>query len=720
MKYQCIDCGERFGKKWPRVEKHFKDTNHKGTRETTLITYKCLVCQVHFTRKILLKRHVSQSGHNCDLNLCATSNYTRKLNGEEMKKDDVESSSEDEQGDESILDESILNSVNELSLQNDEYLHCKICSIKCPNAYSKNQHLSSKKHRAAIAALGTLKPGIAPAATATGSSSLSSGKKTYLSSDYLKQRVDVRPVNQKGKSQREEIVVLTTPQSIATRTYDDIIEPYDYDVESDSNSEASESKAVIVSLTDRSVGAVVSEIFYPDSENNFLNEKSSNDRMGYVVGDADYSESMFHDAAYFGRIIADQGDGGLHSHSDVSSSIKSPTDVYLNTFEPFCFATVGIQGAGKSHTLACLIESCLIPLPVPEGREIVRLHNPMAALVFHYEQNESSICEATGLISPLKALERACSSLPTTPVLARDKMVVLVSPSYYRQRKAFYGDYCIVKPLLFSWASLNADHIKKIMRINENDTQLYVAAMLDLLRKYQRDCVVPDFQGFLKQIEGICSVPSQASPLRQRTALLESLVAESALNASIAAEGCDIISCLGPGVLVVADMTDPLLSSEEANGIFQVLTEKFRTAHIPAGCGKLLALDEAHKFMKGDKSDGLSNAIVNAVRLMRHDGMRVAISTQSPLTLAPELLELVSLVVLHRFHSHDWFQYLKSKIPLDDSYLQEILHLSPGTGLMFASRHHIAAIGEASAAKILVRPRITADRGASRKNEKKL
>ncbi len=99
----------------------------------------------------------------------------------------------------------------------------------------------------------------------------------------------------------------------------------------------------------------------------------------------------------------------------------------------------------------------------------------------------------------------------------------------------------------------------------------------------------------------------------------ESLVAESHKNKDIASEGSDISSCIGPGVLVVADMTDPLLPSDEANGIFQVLTGKFRTAHIPAGCGKLLALDEeAHKFMNGDKSDGLSRAIINAARLMRY------------------------------------------------------------------------------------------------------
>ena len=33
-------------------------------------------------------------------------------------------------------------------------------------------------------------------------------------------------------------------------------------------------------------------------------------------------------------------------------------------------------------------------------------------------------------------------------------------------------------------------------------------------------------------------------------------------------------------------------------------------------------IDEAHKFMNGaDGRDGLSDAIVNVARLMRHDGM---------------------------------------------------------------------------------------------------
>ena len=42
--------------------------------------------------------------------------------------------------------------------------------------------------------------------------------------------------------------------------------------------------------------------------------------------------------------------------------------------------------------------------------------------------------------------------------------------------------------------------------------------------------------------------------------------------------------------------------------------------------------------MDGTTKDGLNDAIVNVARLMRHDGIRLAISTQSPKALAPELL----------------------------------------------------------------------------------
>lgn len=120
--------------------------------------------------------------------------------------------------------------------------------------------------------------------------------------------------------------------------------------------------------------------------------------------------------------------------------------------------------------------------------------------------------------------------------------------------------------------------------------------------------------------------------------------------------------------------------------------------------------------MDGIKSDGLSEAIVNIARLMRHDGMRLAVSTQSPKALAPELLELVTVAFLHRFHSHDWWTYLQSKLPLANDDFEKILNLSPGDALAFASSHSFDSLVGRGVLPIKVRPRFTADRGASHTN----
>jgi hypothetical protein len=447
------------------------------------------------------------------------------------------------------------------------------------------------------------------------------------------------------------------------------------------------------------------------------NSSSKSDALAAGIGMADFSHSRsFSEAALLGRFL----DGP-------NSDVLTDRAAFLNTHEPFCFATVGVQGAGKSHTLACVIEACLIPFP---DLDVVRLQAPMSAVVFHYDQSVNSVCEATGLIEPSLFVQRLLGASPVPRCLLRERMTVLVSPSYYLQRRSFYGDYCTVRPLLLRWHTLTADHIKRIMRIKDGDNQLYVASLLDLLRRYQRVGRIPKFGEFIREVHSVCQIKGQDGPLTQRMALLSSLVAESDVNEPLAASGGDLLNCCEPGTLVVVDLTDPLLSSEEANGIFQVLTEQYR-AMPSRGRGKLLALDEAHKFMRGDAADGLSQAIVNVARLIRHDGMRLAVSTQSPVALAPELLELVTVAALHRFHSVDWFTYLAKKLPLTPRVWPAVMNLGPGQALVFASQHRlpltcsIASMVDVEDSEVhsvqrlfrmSIRPRLTADRGASRTN----
>ena len=430
------------------------------------------------------------------------------------------------------------------------------------------------------------------------------------------------------------------------------------------------------------------------------------------------------------RMVGDIADGQLppeYGHSE---------ELFLNVSDPFCFVTVGVQGAGKSHTTNCVLEACLLAYP-----HVAQVRQPMAALVCHYDQSDANCCEATGLAQPnttmadflrthvaesvagggglngsderkeewsdedtsitrgtrtgsgeddhsegkdegskgASALSADMARLSTTPTLRRqaisvppplpppcldgDKLLVLCSPSNYLQRRRFYEGACECRPLLFRWSRLNAAQIKMLMRLDESSPQLYVAVMLDKLRGYQRRGKVPKFDDFVAEFKEACS-GNQCSPVEQRFQLLSALVYESKENEDIREEGCDLADVMAAGRMVVADLTDPMMSPAEANGVFQVLLATFRCKQVD-GAGKLVAFDEAHRYMGlNGESDALAREITDCARLMRHEGLRLLISTQSPKAIPEELLELTTVLVAHRFQSVDWHTYVSFELNL--------------------------------------------------------
>ena len=170
---------------------------------------------------------------------------------------------------------------------------------------------------------------------------------------------------------------------------------------------------------------------------------------------------------------------------------------------------------------------------------------------------------------------------------------------------------------------------------------------------------------------------------------------------------------------MVADLTDPMMSADEACGVFQVLLEQFRCASL-GKVGKVVAFDEAHRYLshKGPGSAELSLAIVDTVRMMRHEGMRVLISTQSPTTMPPELLELATMTVLHRFQSAEWITYLRGKVPLPEDSFDKVKALRRGQALVLSTKigEALRDEGHRDCATVTVRPRLTKDLGASRLN----
>jgi len=173
-----------------------------------------------------------------------------------------------------------------------------------------------------------------------------------------------------------------------------------------------------------------------------------------------------------------------------------------------------------------------------------------------------------------------------------------------------------------------------------------------------------------------------------------------------------------PGTLVVIDLVDPFIDQKAANNIFQVILSMYIEVDLPAG--KLAIFDEAHKYMDA-AAGNLCHDIVRLVRQMRHYGIRTLVSTQNPTVLHSELLELSSFAFLHRFHSPDWFRYLKSKLQIPSDTQQTISMLKTGEAVVYSSRSVFSkpspsAVLGANLYRVLIKERVTRDCGATTLN----
>ena len=132
--------------------------------------------------------------------------------------------------------------------------------------------------------------------------------------------------------------------------------------------------------------------------------------------------------------------------------------VFLNVNTPWSAFICGSQGSGKSHTLSCMLENCLLQSPLSE------LPNPLAGLVFHYDKyssyTSSQICEAAYLCS---------SGIPVK---------VLVSPTNLWRMKAAYENMPGLRagdrkpeviPLRFSEQNLDVSRMMNMMAVKEKD-----------------------------------------------------------------------------------------------------------------------------------------------------------------------------------------------------------------------------------------------------------
>ncbi|KAL5326655.1 hypothetical protein ACEPPN_004343 [Leptodophora sp. 'Broadleaf-Isolate-01'] len=400
--------------------------------------------------------------------------------------------------------------------------------------------------------------------------------------------------------------------------------------------------------------------------------KSSFSQYGFLAGNADMLD----------RITATDAD---------TDSLPANLDprIFFNISTPSSAFICGSQGSGKSHTLSCLLENCLLKSSVS------KLDNPLSGLVFHYDS----------FISDLRGTPCEAAHLSSNPKI---KVRVLCSPSNVQTiERTYEGLNVKIEPLKINQNDLNTKRMLDLMAVNTEDGKmpLYLHEITRILRDMrvlqQQTNGSFNYAEFKRQVSLSPMTPAQQAPLTQRLDTLESFMPKSQteVNNNQTKNRKNVGGndwSIKAGYLTIVDLSCPCVTSEGACALFNMCLSLFLEQK--AEIGRVIALDEAHKYMNaGSEASTLTNTLLSSIRLQRHLGTRAFISTQEP-SISPKLLDLCSITIVHRFTSPDWLRCLRSHLAAldnDDSLstnsklklnnvFNQIVKLKVGQALLFA------------------------------------
>ncbi|KAK3621113.1 hypothetical protein LTR56_022977 [Elasticomyces elasticus] len=306
--------------------------------------------------------------------------------------------------------------------------------------------------------------------------------------------------------------------------------------------------------------------------------------------------------------------GLLVFHVGNNDQISHHEPIMLNVHAPNSAFICGSQGSGKSYTLNCILENCLLA-----DARTGKLRQPLAGVVFHYEIDSSgTVAETASLCSRgikvnilvsdsnFEAAQRSYRAATDSPEYKPDHGEVLTATKRAQRRAGFnHGEFL----QLLGQAGLSTEQ-QRPMRLR-----------LDLLHSVMR-------------------WPPSKTDLKRKTArkLLD----------------------LQPGTLTVVDLSDPFVDTATVCTLFDICLSVAKEKR--PECGMVVAFDEAHKYI--DQSPAATNFIdrlLTTVREQRHIGTRVIISTQEP-TISEKLLDLCSISIVHHFKSPAWFRSIRNHL----------------------------------------------------------
>lgn len=352
----------------------------------------------------------------------------------------------------------------------------------------------------------------------------------------------------------------------------------------------------------------------------------------------------------------------------------------------------GVQGGGKSYTVGTIVEMATQAFP---GANL--LPAPLATVIFHYHESQDYPPEFVSMIAANRNVNESSILAREygTEVGALQDVVILTPADKVEARKAEFPGVQ-VEPIHFSSSELSIKDWRFLMGVAGN--QMYMKQINMVMRQLRDNLTLDTLRA---EIEA-----SDLSDGQKKVARNRLLLAGQFIN-----DAYRLADTLRPGRLIIVDLRDEYIDKEEALGLFVVMLNIFANAGREEGYNKLIVFDEAHKYM--DNPD-LTSHIVDVIRQMRHQGVSVLIASQDPPSLPNAIIELSSLIVLHRFNSPQWLKHIQKSITaLAELTPTQMGALQPGDAYIWSTKATESVFTQ-KAVKIRLRPRITQHGGGTK------
>lgn len=381
----------------------------------------------------------------------------------------------------------------------------------------------------------------------------------------------------------------------------------------------------------------------------------------------------------------------------LGSNIRSPQwgiigeqgerNIAIDLNQPHTFGLFGVQGGGKSYTLGLISE-----MVAKHFSNINKLDRPLATVIFHYSTTLSYPSEMVSLVNPndnaeqIAILKKRYNAQPEK----LDDVIILTTEDKVQEVQVEFPNINVTA-LKFSSKELKASDWKFLMGAADNKST-YLQIINRIMRKYRTDLTLEKIR---EEIQN-----GQIPEAYMELAMMRLDFAELYIN-----ESMKIGNLLKPGRTVIVDIRDELIEKNEALGLFVVLLNIFSDAQYNAEVfNKLIVFDECHKYIENKV---LLKGLVEAVREMRHRGTSVVIASQDPPSVPISLIELSSMIFLHKFNSPNWLSHIQSvNSALMTLTMHKMQALKPGEAYVWANSATDISFTR-QAYKIKCRPRIT-------------